>query len=82
MDWEFPSDEMRSDYIKLGKYVPADIAPLGINVWNDKVFITVPRWRKGVPANLNYISLSEAAAARQYYFVYSIIPLNRIGMFI
>ncbi|KAL1494154.1 hypothetical protein ABEB36_009798 [Hypothenemus hampei] len=33
--------------------------PMGANVWKDKLFITIPRRRLGVPSTLNYVSLSS-----------------------
>lgn len=30
---------------------------MGANIWKDKLFITVPRRRLGVPSTLNYVSL-------------------------
>lgn len=33
--------------------------PMGVNVWKDKVFISIPRRRLGVPATLNYVSLKS-----------------------
>lgn len=59
LDWNFPNDTMRKSYENSGRFVPANNLPLGVNIWNDKLFITVPRWKKGVPANLNYINLNE-----------------------
>ena len=32
---------------------------MGANVWQDKLFITVPRRRSGVPSTLNYIPLKS-----------------------
>ncbi|KAJ8916781.1 hypothetical protein NQ315_005786 [Exocentrus adspersus] len=34
--------------------------PMGANVWQDKLFITVPRRRLGVPSSLNYVSLKKS----------------------
>lgn len=31
--------------------------PMGANVWHDKLFITIPRRRLGVPSTLNYVLL-------------------------
>ncbi|XP_015108627.1 protein yellow [Diachasma alloeum] len=64
VDYNFPNDALRKTYAASGDYIQDNVVPLGLNVWGDKLFITVPRWKKGVPANLNYISLSEAAAAK------------------
>ncbi|CAG9767087.1 unnamed protein product [Ceutorhynchus assimilis] len=34
--------------------------PMGANVWQDKLFITIPRRRLGVPSTLNYVPLKNA----------------------
>ncbi|XP_050294952.1 L-dopachrome tautomerase yellow-f2-like [Anthonomus grandis grandis] len=34
--------------------------PMGANVWKDKLFITIPRRRLGVPSTLNYVPLNNA----------------------
>lgn len=34
---------------------------MGANRWQDKLFITVPRRRGGVPATLNYVSMSSTS---------------------
>ncbi|XP_014204221.1 protein yellow-like isoform X2 [Copidosoma floridanum] len=60
LDYNFPNESMRAAYLASGDFVQKDNLPLGVSVWRDKMFITVPRWKKGVPANLNYISMSSA----------------------
>ncbi|XP_011504192.1 PREDICTED: protein yellow-like [Ceratosolen solmsi marchali] len=60
LDYNFPNESMRMAYIASGDFIQADNLPVGVSVWRDKMFITVPRWKKGVPANLNYISMSES----------------------
>ncbi|KAF7997517.1 hypothetical protein HCN44_006088 [Aphidius gifuensis] len=61
VDYDFLNDSMRESYKSSGNFIQENNVPLGLNVWEDKLFITVPRWKKGVPANLNYISLSKSA---------------------
>ncbi|NP_001154968.1 yellow-f isoform X1 [Nasonia vitripennis] len=58
LDYNFPNESMRMAYIASGDFIQADNLPVGVSVWKDKMFITVPRWKKGVPANLNYIQMS------------------------
>ncbi|CAG9563747.1 unnamed protein product [Danaus chrysippus] len=41
-----------------GDYIPENNMPAGIARWRDKVFITIPRWKKGVPSSLNYVYLN------------------------
>ncbi|KAL3274643.1 hypothetical protein HHI36_016023 [Cryptolaemus montrouzieri] len=40
-------------------YIYQNNIPMGAGVWGDKLFITVPRRRHGVPSSLNYVSLSS-----------------------
>lgn len=55
MDFAWPNDEMRQLF---PAYKREDNLPLGLEVAGDKLFITVPRWRRGVAASLNYINLN------------------------
>ncbi|XP_038211391.1 L-dopachrome tautomerase yellow-f-like [Zerene cesonia] len=50
--WEASAREAA---LSTGAYVPENNLPSGIARWKDKLFITIPRWKTGVPASLNYI---------------------------
>ncbi|XP_053614684.1 L-dopachrome tautomerase yellow-f-like isoform X2 [Plodia interpunctella] len=52
-DWETPED--REEAISSGSYIPENNMPTGVARWQNKIFITIPRWKKGVPASLNYV---------------------------
>ncbi|XP_066588544.1 protein yellow-like [Prorops nasuta] len=60
IDFNFPNESIRNAYLASGGYIPENNMPLGLNVWQNKMFITVPRWRNGVPFNLNYFQLNES----------------------
>lgn len=47
IDYEYPSDAARLQAIKTGRFIPENNLPVGIEVWADKLFVTVPRWRPG-----------------------------------
>ena len=66
MDYEFESPEMRKTYIESGNFVQRNVLPTGIATWKDKMFITIPRWRKGVPATLNYIPLTSGNESKVF----------------
>lgn len=55
VDFDFPSEEDRQTAIDNKEFVPENNLPLGLEVYKDRVFITVPRWKSGVPASLTYI---------------------------
>lgn len=59
LDFQFPNDSVREAAIASGDFIQKNNLPVGIEIWKDKLFITSPRWKKGVPSNLNYISLSN-----------------------
>ena len=44
-------------YIRNGKFIPENCILAGINVdYDGKIYLTVPRWRPGVPATLNVLN--------------------------
>ncbi|CAH0719375.1 unnamed protein product, partial [Brenthis ino] len=52
VDFEFPSESHRKYAIANGDYVPANVLPLGLEIWGSRVWVTIPSWRRGVPATL------------------------------
>ncbi|XP_061713383.1 protein yellow-like [Cydia pomonella] len=52
VDFEFPSAMHRQQAIATGKYIPANVLPLGLEVYGSRVWVTLPAWRRGVPATL------------------------------
>ena len=46
-------------------YKQEDNLPLGLEVAGDRLFITVPRWKRGVVASLNYIKINGG-----YIYIY------------
>lgn len=43
LSYAWPSDVIKQQAIQTGKYKVEDNLPLGLDVWRDKLFITVPR---------------------------------------
>ncbi|KAK7868092.1 hypothetical protein R5R35_005542 [Gryllus longicercus] len=60
VSFAFADDAARSRALDSGDFVPEHNAPLGLDVSGDRLFVTVPRWRKGVAATLNVIHLDDA----------------------
>uniref|UniRef100_A0A023F809 Putative major royal jelly protein n=1 Tax=Triatoma infestans TaxID=30076 RepID=A0A023F809_TRIIF len=55
LDYKYEDELSRNISIENREFVPSHNLPLGLDIWNDKVFITVPRWKSGVPSTLNYV---------------------------
>ncbi|KAL6426828.1 hypothetical protein ACFW04_009264 [Cataglyphis niger] len=56
IDYDWPSNDTKRLF---PDYKQEDNLPLGLEVAGDRLFITVPRWRQGVAASLNYIRLND-----------------------
>ncbi|XP_076248993.1 yellow-h [Calliopsis andreniformis] len=52
VDFTYNSIEARDSAIYDGEYIAENNLPLGLEIWRDKVFITLPKWRDGIPATL------------------------------
>lgn len=59
LEYAWPSEVVKQQAIQSGAYKIEDNLPLGLDVWKDKLFITVPRWKSGVASSLNYVTISD-----------------------
>lgn len=61
VEFNWPSQDVRQQWIQDKKYMPENNLPLGLEVWGNKLFLTIPRWKKGVVASLNYVFLNDSS---------------------
>lgn len=47
LDFAYPDERSRQLAIETGEYVPENSLPVGIEIWRNKLFVTIPRWRNG-----------------------------------
>lgn len=64
LDFLYPSEDARREAISSSSFIPENNIPVGVEVSGDRLFMTIPRWKNGVPASLAYISLNS-----QYYYI-------------
>ncbi|XP_050441579.1 protein yellow [Adelges cooleyi] len=79
LDYTFASDEHKSYALERGEFVPENNLPVGIEVWKNKLFVTVPRWANGVPSTLNYIPLDVSSTPSPKLTPYPNWAYNREG---
>lgn len=58
MDFKYATQEQRWNEIERGNFKPAQVIPFGLEVAGHRLFVTLPRWRDGVPASLAYLDLN------------------------
>ncbi|XP_006611041.1 protein yellow-like [Apis dorsata] len=56
IDVMWPSEENKEYAISHGDYVPANNFIAGIKFWKGKMYLTIPRWKDGVPVTLGVTS--------------------------
>lgn len=64
IDFAYATPEQRAAAVRSGAFVPENNLPLGVDRWQDRVFVTLPRWKDGVPASLAWLPLSEDGRVR------------------
>lgn len=52
LDYDYASFLDRQRAILNGDFVPINNVPLGVDRWRNRLFVTIPRWKNGVPASL------------------------------
>lgn len=57
LDYEYPTFLARQRAILNGDFVPTNNLPLGLDRWRNRIFLTTPRWKNGVPASLSTVPL-------------------------
>lgn len=58
MDFNYPSAAARANAIASGAFIPENVIPVGLEVYKTRLFMTLPRWKTGVPASLVYIDMA------------------------
>lgn len=57
LDFEYPTFSQRQQAILSGDFIPTNNVPIGVDRWRNRLFITMPRWKNGVPASLSSLPL-------------------------
>lgn len=58
VDFEYPNENLRKEAIDSKAFIPENVIPVGLEVYKNRLFMTLPRWKTGVPASLTYIDLN------------------------
>lgn len=54
LDWVFPNQQIKDRAIAAGDYIPTNGLPVGIERWQNKLFVSVPRWKNGKNYSMAY----------------------------
>ncbi|XP_073956952.1 protein yellow-like [Choristoneura fumiferana] len=79
LDFQYPSPEARQQAIDSKTFIPENNLPMGVEVFEDRLFVTVPRWKDGVPSTLNYVSLKDNTTTSPKLIPYPSWAAHSIG---
>ncbi|XP_049869283.1 protein yellow-like [Pectinophora gossypiella] len=57
IDFVFPTPQHRQAAIDNGWFIQPNVIPLGVERWKNRVFVSTPAWKKGVPATLSVLPI-------------------------
>ncbi|XP_017089271.2 protein yellow [Drosophila bipectinata] len=60
LDFAFPNNRLKEQAMASGDYIPQNALPVGVEHYGNRLFVTVPRWRDGIPATLTYINMDHS----------------------
>lgn len=52
LDYAFPTEEARRRAIENRTFIQENNLPLGLEIYKDRLFVTMPKWKTGIPATL------------------------------
>nr|ATB56346.1 yellow-x4 [Leptinotarsa decemlineata] len=76
INYSWPSNLEYLEASAKGKYIPENVVFTGIKVYRDKLFLTTPKYRPGVPATLTYIPLRSNKKVNQPLIPYPDWEMN------
>ncbi|XP_041972920.1 protein yellow [Aricia agestis] len=79
LDWDYPDPYSKQQAYQTGELIPQNALPVGIERWRNKLFVSVPRWRPGIPGTLNYIPLDAPYDPSPKLIPYPSFAGNQLG---
>ncbi|XP_037960732.1 protein yellow [Teleopsis dalmanni] len=61
VDFKYTNADARWTAIENREFKPNNVVPFGLEVYRNRLFVTLPRWKDGVPASLAYIDLNDSS---------------------
>jgi hypothetical protein len=62
LDFTWPDDSLKAKFLDSSQFIPENTTISGVKVWRDRLYVTLPRWRRGVPVTLASIPLPTAGS--------------------
>ncbi|XP_064617622.1 protein yellow-like [Liolophura sinensis] len=81
LEYDWPSEAEKQRAIASGRYIPENNVFTGIKVYKGRIFVTVPRWRLGVPATLSEVIVKNGRPVLKPFPSWEMQNLNNCAAF-
>lgn len=78
-DFKWPNGTAREDAITAGNYIKENVIISGVKPWGDRLYLTLPRMKAGVPATLVWIPANASNATSPELEPFPSWEANMIG---
>lgn len=69
IDFDFEIAGKRQEAIDKQTFIPENVIPVGLDIYEERLFLSLPRLKHGVPATLAYINLTEADLKQSKFII-------------
>lgn len=76
IDFEYRNEPDRQAAIESRSFIPQNVIPVGLEVYRTRLFVTLPRWKEGVPASLAYFDINGKCL-----ILFSVISFDHFPLF-
>lgn len=81
INYTWPSEESYTSAINKGLYIKENNAIAGLKVWKNEIYLSIPRWKTGVPVTLAIASLYELSPLLEPFPNWEMQTLNNCSAF-
>lgn len=76
IDFNYESVEKRQEAIDAKAFIEGNVIPVGLDIYKDRLFLSLPRLKRGVPATLAYINMTAEAERKSKRAAHIFIRIN------
>lgn len=59
VDFVFRNSKQKANLVNSNKFIPENNLPLGIGVWRNRIFVSFPKWKTGIPVTLASFDMND-----------------------
>lgn len=62
IDLQYPDAKSKEAALRTGHFIPHNNLPLGVHAYKYRIFVSLPKWKEGVPVTLGVVGKNEGSS--------------------